>query len=466
MNTDLKFTFPEKKNHIIKVIGVGGGGGNAVNHMYNQGIEGVDFFIANTDKQALEGSPIPNKYQIGENLTEGLGAGADPEKGKKAALESIDELAGDLAESTKMIFITAGMGGGTGTGAAPIIAKTARELGILTVGIVTTPFKFEGKRRREHAEDGIAKMKESVDSLLVINNDKLRDMYGNLSLTNAFEHADNILATAAKSIAEIITFEGYINVDFMDVKSTMENSGVALMGTATADGDDRAISASKQALLSPLLADNDIKGAKKILLNIASGKKEITMDETSEITDYIRDEAGEDADLIFGCSRDEALGDAISVTIIATAFETQEEKDRKDLPFEIENASNVPFEKQIEDSVTEKSEKIILTLDDNEQLPFEIDDPIEEPRAQTYEEPKKVRIGLGVGRDGSQIEPQRRELNLMELESTPAYIRKARKLEAVDHSSTNNISRLTLQTDDEKRPEIRNNNRFLHDNVD
>jgi cell division protein FtsZ len=462
----MEFIQPEKKNHIIKVIGVGGGGGNAVNHMYNQGIEGVDFFIANTDKQALEGSPIPNKYQIGENLTEGLGAGADPEKGKRAALESIEELADALAESTKMIFITAGMGGGTGTGAAPIIAKTARELGILTVGIVTTPFKFEGKRRKEHAENGIAKMKESVDSLLVINNDKLREMYGNLSLTNAFEHADNILATAAKSIAEIITFEGYINVDFMDVKSTMENSGVALMGTAIADGDDRALSAAKQALLSPLLADNDIKGAKKILLNIASGKKEITMDETSEITDHIRDEAGDDADLIFGCSRDETLGDAISVTIIATAFETQEEKDRKDLPFEIEDTLHAPVE-TIEEPVieTKKEEpKIIHNLNDEPSLPFEFDGDSgnEDPVAVGQE----IRVGLGVDRDGTRLEPKKKELNLMELESTPAYIRKARKLESVDHSSTTNISRLTLQTDEEKRPEIRNNNRFLHDNVD
>ncbi|MFY0674153.1 MAG: cell division protein FtsZ [Bacteroidia bacterium] len=466
MTTDLKFTFPEKKNHIIKVIGVGGGGGNAVNHMYNQGIEGVDFFIANTDKQALEGSEIPNKYQIGENLTEGLGAGADPEKGKKAALENIDELAADLAESTKMIFITAGMGGGTGTGAAPIIAKTAKELGILTVGIVTTPFKFEGKRRRAHAEEGIAKMKESVDSLLVINNDKLREMYGNLSLTNAFEHADNILATAAKSIAEIITFEGYINVDFMDVKSTMENSGVALMGTAIADGDDRALSAAKQALLSPLLADNDIKGAKKILLNIASGKKEITMDETSEITDHIRDEAGDDADLIFGCSRDETLGDAISVTIIATAFETQEEKERKELPFEIEETAHAPVEPKDVSIEIDNDTKIIHTLDDTASLPFEIDSAIEEPTPQVNTRPDEVRVGLGVGRDGSQVQSDRKELNLMELESTPAYIRRARTLESIDHSSTNNISRLTLNTDDEKRPEIRNNNRFLHDNVD
>ncbi|MGB0430583.1 MAG: cell division protein FtsZ [Bacteroidia bacterium] len=461
----MQFIQPEKKNHIIKVIGVGGGGGNAVNHMYSQGIEGVDFIIANTDKQALEASHIPTKFQIGENLTEGLGAGADPDKGRKAALESIEELTAALEETTKMVFITAGMGGGTGTGAAPIIAKTARELGILTVGIVTTPFKFEGKRRMNHADDGIFKMKESVDSLLVINNEKLREMYGNLSLTNAFEHADNILATAARSIAEIITFEGYINVDFMDVKSTMENSGVALMGTASADGDDRAISAAKQALLSPLLADNDIKGAQKILLNISSGKKEILMDEITEITDYIRDEAGEDADLIFGCSRDEALGDAISVTVIATAFETKKEREIADTPFEIDT-NTIAIEGLDEISDTEKTNNTGLDadieLENDDILPFETENSL--PNYQTGS--KTEIIGLGVDRNGNPTPQERPVLDLKELESEPAYIRRSRKLEPVDHSSHQNISRLTLQTDDDKKPEIRNNNRFLHDNVD
>ncbi len=452
------FVQPEKKNHIIKVIGVGGGGGNAVNHMYSQGIEGVDFIIANTDKQALEASPIPNKYQIGEALTEGLGAGADPEKGRKAALESIEELTAALEDTTKMVFITAGMGGGTGTGAAPIIAKTARELGILTVGIVTTPFKFEGKKRMNHAEDGIFKMKESVDSLLVINNEKLREMYGNLPLNSAFEHADNILATAAKSIAEIITFEGYVNVDFMDVKTVMEDSGVALMGTAKADGDNRAIDAAKAALLSPLLADNDITGAKKILLNISSGKKEILMDEITEITDFIREEAGEDADLIFGCSRDEALGDAISVTVIATAFETKKSRKLAETPFEIE-PKGVPIS-GYEPVTTDEIENL---NDDNEDefLPFETDsDPIVKSAT-----PKPEVFGLAVDRNGKPMQ-ERKEFNLQELESEPAYVRKARKLEPIDHSSNQNISRLTLQTDDDKKPEIRNNNRFLHDNVD
>lgn len=451
----MEFITPEKKNHIIKVIGVGGGGGNAVNHMYRQGIEGVDFIIANTDKQALEASPIPNKYQIGEALTEGLGAGADPEKGRKAALESIEDIQQVLSDNTKMIFITAGMGGGTGTGAAPIIAKAAREMDILTVGIVTTPFKFEGRKRITRADEGIEKMKDSVDSLLVINNEKLRDMYGNLSLNKAFEHADNILATAAKSIAEIITFEGYVNVDFMDVRTVMANSGVALMGTASAEGDDRAINAAKQALLSPLLADNDIKGAKNILLNITSGKKEILMDEISEITDYVRDEAGEDADLIFGCAHDEALGDSISVTIIATAFETKKEK--------LQEAKKPEFiiEPPVASSAADEVEKFELNSSEDEEeeeqdLPFE-----QEYQAEYQPEPKVV--GLNISRLG---EPVKKEMDLEQLENVPAYIRRKRKLESINHSSASEISRLTLKAEEGKKPEIRPNNRFLHDNVD
>lgn len=455
----MQFIQPDKQGSIIKVIGVGGGGGNAVNHMYRQGIEGVDFIICNTDNQALEASPVPIKYQLGEELTEGLGAGADPEKGKKAAIENISDIQRVLEDNTKMVFITAGMGGGTGTGAAPIIAQTARELGILTVGIVTTPFRFEGKKRMGRAKEGIEKMQDSVDSLLVIKNEKLRDIFGNLQISKAFEHADNILTTAAKSIAEIITYEGYINVDFQDVRTVMANSGVALMGTAIAEGEGRALSAVKDALVSPLLADNDIKGAKHILLNISSGSKEITMDEISEITEFIIDEAGEEADMIWGNAYDEHLGDKISVTLIATAFESRGMNDE---------AVYIKKEPEFEISPPEKVESVVEPEEE----------PVVEPEAaSTFEEaPLKFELNtdydndnpvvkdeLGVSREGR---PVKHEMNLEELETVPAYVRKKTRLEKVSHSSESEISRFTLEETEDKKPEIRQNNRFLHDNID
>jgi len=322
----LKFDLPKDKSSIIKVLGVGGGGGNAINHMFAQGIKGVDFVICNTDLQALENSPIPNKIQLGAGLTSGLGAGANPEVGKKAAMEAIEDVIEILGVNTKMIFITAGMGGGTGTGAAPIIAKAARELDILTVGIVTTPFAFEGRKRKGYADEGLENLKKSVDCLLVINNDKIKEMYGNLPLREAFSHANNILTTAAKGIAEIITYPGYINVDFEDVKTVMQNSGVAIMGSATAEGENRAMEAVRSALASPLLNDNQIIGAKNILLNITSGSEEVLMDEIDIISNYIQNEAGLTADIILGTSFDETLGNNISVTLIATGFETRQNK--------------------------------------------------------------------------------------------------------------------------------------------
>lgn len=326
---ELNFDMPKANSSIIKVLGVGGGGGNAVNHMYNQGIKGVDFIMANTDAQALEQSPIPNKIQIGANVTEGRGAGSKPEVGKKAALESHDDIKSMLDDQTKMLFITGGMGGGTGTGAAPIIAQAAREMGILTVGIVTTPFDFEGKNRSKRADAGIKQLSQNVDTLLVISNDKLKEMFGNLSLSNAFSNADNILTTAAKGIAEIITVPGYINVDFEDVKTVMANSGRAIMGSASAEGDNRDKKAVEKAIHSPLLSENDIKGAQYILLNISSGSKEVLMDEISTITDYIQEEAGNDIDMIWGNCYDENLGDQLSVTIIATAFNDVEGADEE-----------------------------------------------------------------------------------------------------------------------------------------
>ena len=323
----LEFDLPKDRSQIIKVIGVGGGGGNAVNHMFNQGIEGVDFIVCNTDQQALDKSPVPIKIQLGASLTNGLGAGSRPEVGKNAAIESIDEVREILEKNTTMVFITAGMGGGTGTGAAPVIAKTAREMGILTVGIVTLPFMFEGKRRNEFADEGIASMRENCDTLLVIKNDKLRQIFGNLSMTDAFSNADNVLTTAAKGIAEVITKAGQVNMDMNDVITAMKDSGVAVMGSATANGERRAVDAIEQALESPLLNDNDIEGAKHILLNISFGNSEISMDEFAEITDYIEEVTGNSAQEVkWGICHDEVLGEDIRVTIIATGFKTTQEQ--------------------------------------------------------------------------------------------------------------------------------------------
>ena len=324
----MKFNIPNQNSSIIKVIGVGGGGGNAVAHMFKQGIVGVDFAVCNTDAQAMEHSPIDIKIALGPSLTDGRGAGSKPETGKEACIESIDDIRKFLSDGTKMLFVTAGMGGGTGTGAAPIIAKAAKELGILTVGIVTLPFHFEGLRRKRQALEGLENLKKNVDAILVISNDKLKEMYGDLTLTAAFDNADNVLSTAAKSIAEIITVPGYINVDFEDVNFVMKDSGVALMGYGEAEGPERARKAINMAMTSPLLEENDIRGAKHILLNITSGKKEITMSEIGEITDFVQEEAGFGTDLIWGNCKDEALGEGISVTIIATGFETGTHKAR------------------------------------------------------------------------------------------------------------------------------------------
>ncbi|GAB5417723.1 MAG: hypothetical protein Crog4KO_27090 [Crocinitomicaceae bacterium] len=317
----MDFDLPkDEATSIIKVIGVGGGGGNAVNHMYNQGIKGVDFIVCNTDLQALEVSPVPHKIQLGPSLTEGRGAGSLPEIGMNAAVENIEEIREFLGSGAKMVFVTAGMGGGTGTGAAPVIAKVAKELGILTVGIVTVPFNFEGRKRRIQAEEGLEEMRANVDTLLVINNERLREVTGNLSITNAFEKADDILATAARGIAEVIAVTGAINVDFNDVNTVMRDSGVAIMGSSAAEGDNRALKAVEQSLESPLLNDNDISGAEYVLLNITYGDKEVTMDEITEITDFIQEAAGSTADVIFGHAKDDDLGDKLSVTVIATGF--------------------------------------------------------------------------------------------------------------------------------------------------
>ncbi|HEY1040841.1 MAG TPA: cell division protein FtsZ [Bacteroidia bacterium] len=318
----MQFDLQQEPGSIIKVIGVGGGGSNAVNHMFRQGIKGVDFIVCNTDKQALEVSPVANKIQLGFGLTKGLGAGSIPEMGRNSALETIDDIRKYLSDGTQMVFITAGLGGGTGTGAAPIIASVAREMGILSVGIVTLPFTFEGKKRKQQADAGLEEMKKYVDTLLVICNDKLREIYGNLKMSEAFAHADNVLTGAAKSIAEIISLNLHINVDFNDVKTVMKDSGVAIMGTASASGEKRAIRSVEQALNSPLLNDNNIRGARHVLLNIMSGSDDISMDEFTEITDYIQEESGYSAELITGYGIDQSLGDSVNVTIIATGFQS------------------------------------------------------------------------------------------------------------------------------------------------
>ena len=343
---------PKRKTAIIKVIGVGGGGSNAVNHMFKQGIEGVDFIVCNTDMQALESSPVPVKVQLGDS---GLGAGGDPEKAAAAAEESFDNIKSVLDEDTEMLFITAGMGGGTGTGAAPVIARYAHELGLLTVGIVTLPFRFEGRKKWQRAEKGIQEMRKYIDTLLIISNDKLRDYYNDLSLSNAFQKVDNVLTTAAKGIADIITVPGYVNVDFEDVKTVMKQSGKAIMGSAEASGSDRAIKAIEEAMASPLLNDNDITGANKILLYITTGKNDITIDEIMTITNYILEQCGEDAEIIWGRNVTDNDTDVIGVTIIATGFDN----------------SNGGFIGTIDHKVAENVKQTVKTVDNENDIAVE-----------------------------------------------------------------------------------------------
>ena len=324
---NISFDLPKNQSNVIKVIGVGGGGSNAINYMFNQGIKGVDFVICNTDSQALENSPVPIKIQLGISLTEGLGAGADPQVGEKSAVESMEEIKSMLTTNTKMIFITAGMGGGTGTGAAPVIAKMAKELDILTVGIVTIPFKFEGKIRNEQAHIGVENLRQNVDSLIVINNNKLREVYGDLGFKAGFSKADEVLATAARGIAEVITHHYTQNIDLRDARTVLENSGTAIMGSSNASGANRAQEAITRALDSPLLNDNKIKGATNVLLLIVSGTEEITIDEIGEISDHIQNEAGHGANIVMGVGEDNSLEDSISITVIATGFNAEQQHD-------------------------------------------------------------------------------------------------------------------------------------------
>jgi len=405
MNTDdFQFDLPKGTSSIIKVIGVGGGGNNALRHMYERGIHGVDFIVCNTDAQTLDNNPVAHKVQLGTSLTEGLGAGADPEVGEKAAIESIDDIKAALGQNTKMIFITAGMGGGTGTGAAPVIAKVAKEMGILTIAIVTVPFTFEGKRRLAQAEEGLERLRDNVDSLIVINNDKLRQQFGNLGFKSGFSKADEVLTNAAKGMAEVITGYFDVNIDFRDAKSVLQNSGTALMSTGIASGENKAESAVKKALDSPLLNDNKITGAKNVLLLIRSGSEEITMDEIGIVMDHIQAEAGNTADIIFGVGTDEELGDAVSVLVIATGFEKENQKfsgatervvhrltDEKE-NFNKNQSENTP---QTQDSAFEESKNLFRLDDDESDSPsFPINSAAAVGSAQMSKEEQDIEIGF------------------------------------------------------------------------
>ncbi len=493
------FDLPKDEPSIIKIIGVGGGGSNAVTHMYKQGIIGVDYAICNTDSQAMHLSPVPIKIPLGASLTEGRGAGSKPDVGKRACMESLEEITRFLDDGTKMAFITAGMGGGTGTGAAPIIAKAAQELGILTVGIVTLPFLFEGRVRVTNGFDGLEELRKSVDCLVVISNDKLRQIHGNLSISQAFSQADNILCTAAKGIAEIITVPGYVNVDFEDVNTVMRGSGVAIMGTASVEGEGRARRAVDEALNSPLLEDSNISGAKNILVNITSGTREATMDEIFEITEFVQQEAGEGANLIWGNCFDERLGESISVTIIATGFEASRKAQA------VPGARRQPLQNERQvvhlDEEVKKPQPSLFSITSEEAY-----SPVEEKAANAVEFDfdnvretlEKFRHGKSDSNDpfvradeAAEISPEERRKRLeeaqrrreevrnrpinvvklnspqtiIELENQPAYLRKGINLDSLPDAEASGMSTWTISIEDE--PEIKmNGNSFLHDNVD
>ncbi len=507
-----QFDLPLHHKSIIKVVGVGGGGSNAVNHMHSLGIRDVEFVVCNTDIQALEISSVPNKLQLGINLTKGLGVGSDPKKGKDAALESKEEIRDFLSQDTKMVFITAGMGGGTGTGAAPVIAQVAKELGILTVGIVTAPFAFEGKKKAQKAEEGIRELKQHCDTVLVIMNEKLKEIYGDMTLTEGFAQADNVLTTAAKGIAVIITVPGLVNVDFEDVKTVMKNAGPAVMGSAKTLGENRGRRAVEEALISPLLNQQNIYGAEKILLSIMSGEEEILVDELKDITNYIEEYAN-DAEVIFGHSVDSALGEHIQVTIIATGFGKMNEqgeyvnkndntkvfdlesnqislfdernKTKEDFAFEYGEPESEQEEEEETKSydvgwLKRKVEREIEEEDKKEreenELEFELQnehqaEQIHEEEIETEDtfveisdfkkhqlvEQRAIREATF---EGKKFEMADGEFN--ERLEVPAYERKKVSLQNVPHSSEKNISKFNL-TDENK---IMGNNKFLHDNVD
>ena len=517
---------PKQMPTYIKVLGVGGGGSNAVNNMFKQGIKGVEFVVCNTDVQALDQSPVPVKVVLGDRV---LGAGNKPDVGRTAAEMSIEKIKEVLTDNTQMLFITAGMGGGTGTGAAPVIAKAARELDILTVGIVTLPFSFEGRRRMEQAKKGIDEFKGYVDTLLVICNDKMRELYGDVSLSEAFAHADDVLTSAAKGIAELITVPGYVNIDFEDVKTVIENSGKAIMGSAVAEGENRARVAIEEAMNSPLLNDNDIKGAKNILLYIMTGEEEIKMDEISEITDYVRSECGPEMEtnVIWGSGKDENLGKQLSITIIATGFDKKIEKherkfvrvgtvgkeESKEKEAEVQNKKEdeVPLNKIKKEEKEEISEFRVYTKEKTDTQQITTEKPAEKELFRGFEEKpnpetslfdytgkRNLAIGHTVTSHNSkhakdelekyitktdkedelmeQSSAERKErlkrLSMVrpeqveELEKEPAYRRKNVSIDDPPPSAGEIVSRYTLGEDSKNNPLIKSDNSFLHDNVD
>jgi len=528
--TDMITFQPKQHPSIIKVLGVGGGGSNAVNHMFKQGITGVEFAICNTDVQALESSPVPIKIEIGNKG--GLGAGANPQVGRESAeysIEKIRELLDD--DNTQMLFITAGMGGGTGTGAAPVIAQLAREMNILTVGIVTLPFGFEGRRRKQQAELGINEIKKYVDALLVISNDKLREQFGNLILAEAFEQADNVLSSAAKGIAELITVTGYVNVDFEDVRTVIKDSGKAIMGSATAEGEERAYKAIEEAMNSPLLNDNEIAGATDILLYITTGVDDITMDEITEITNYVQNESGNNAETIWGVGKDETLGNKVGITIIATGFENKVvEPERESVvvgrigdngtpsvvpapkPKAVEQPEAEPTSeikmvtpKPTTTSTTsftvneQPAERVVHNLEVTQEKKEEpkpdvspitpkpsslirkteepylsIGHTVSSPKTEIVEEPKKEVDEDNISKNAQDRVNKLKNLSINlrshdqveEFESQPAYVRKNVQLDDTDYSSDSVVSRYTLGEDSKNQPVIKSDNSFLHDNVD
>ncbi len=489
----MNFDLPVERSSIIKVLGIGGGGNNAVNHMFEKGIRDVNFVVCNTDHQALTKSSVPIKVQIGEALTEGRGAGSKPEVGRQAAIENIGDVMDALSGNTKMVFITTGMGGGTGTGATPVIAKACKDAGLLTIAVVTIPFKSEGKVRIRQAIDGVTELKDHVDSLLVINNEKLREIYGNQPVSTAFAKADDILTTAVKGIAEIITVTGYINVDFADVETVMKNSGVSIMGMGKASGENRAIKAIEDALASPLLNSNDVTGANSILINISSGtgEHEITMDELGEITDYMYDAASDDALIIRGLSKDENLNEEICVTVIATGFESnsifQPYKPKKPSKVELMPAKNAIPDRIIPEmgddtfSVHSKGKKSIITdFEDESQgvIDFSLEHRDElsemmsrrsgddnEPREKSEATLRKVKHMQNILKKEGLSNKTMKE-NIDTFEDVPAYVRKNLSLGQSDSAAESKLSKFTLTSGDNDEPVLRENNAYLNDNVD
>ncbi len=489
--SSIEFQMPKNRNSIIKVIGVGGGGGNAVNNMFRKGIKGVDFIVCNTDVQALDMSPVPNKIRLGANQTEGLGAGANPELGRLSAIESLEQIREVLKTNTKMVFVTAGMGGGTGTGAAPVIAGLAKEMGILTVAIVTTPFRFEGKKRMGQAYAGIKALEAAVDTIVTINNDNLTEVFGkNVTMKQAFEEADTVLCDAAKGIAEIITNEGYINVDFADVNTIMKDGGTALMGTATYSGEDRAIRAAEDAISSPMLDNVNIHGSRGILVNITAAADSLRLDETTTIVEYIQEAAGDNADIIFGTVYDENMGDLLSVTVIATGFDNEKRSftgANQGQPNKQVLDMNPPVQPKTQPRSEER--KPVNNLEDfsitsSPAFTFELETtkppvtPVPPVQANLFEErmPPVNREEPPRSLKETELEERMRKLrstdynyhnpeSLKGMEDMPAYLRKQVPLQE-EPKGEPKLSRLSLEDVDETRFTLSDNNTYLHDNVD